>query len=62
MTPKPPTPPRQKRFNMHLPQELHEAFKATTAAEGKQMSDVVLEFIRNYVEARQPDRRRRRGT
>ncbi len=61
MTPKSPTPPPKKRFNMHLSQELHDAFKAATAAEGKQMSDVVLEFIRNYVEARQPERGRRGG-
>ena len=39
-----------KRLNMHVPRDLHDAFKAATAAEGKQMTDVLMEFIRAYVE------------
>jgi len=34
--------------------ELHSAFKAATAAQGKQMSEVILEFIRNYVKTHLP--------
>ena len=39
-----------KRLNMNVPRDLHDAFKAATAAEGKQMTDVLMEFIRGYVE------------
>lgn len=50
-----------KRLNMHVPRDLHDAFKAATAAEGKQMTDVLLDFIRRYVEQHQPARWRRGG-
>ena len=36
-------------MNLNVPIELHNAFKSTTAAEGKNMTDVLLEFIRDYV-------------
>jgi hypothetical protein len=52
-----------KRMNLNVPVELHNAFKSTTAAQGENMTDVILEFIRNYVSrhlaAAQPKRRRR---
>jgi hypothetical protein len=38
-----------KRMNLNVPIELHNAFKSTTAAEGKNMTDVLLEYIRSYV-------------
>jgi hypothetical protein len=38
-----------KRMNLNVPLELHNAFKSTTAAEGKNMTDVLLEFIQEYV-------------
>ena len=47
-----------KRLNMNVPRDLHVAFKAATAAEGKQMTDVLMDYIRKYVEQRQPERRR----
>ena len=50
-----------KRLNMNVPRDLHDAFKAATAAEGKQMTDVLMDFIRKYVEQRQPERLRRGG-
>ena len=50
-----------KRLNMNVPRDLHDAFKAATAAEGKQMTDVLLEFIVNYVDRRQPAKPRPRG-
>ena len=36
-------------MNLNVPIELHNAFKSTTAAEGKNMTDVLLEFIQDYV-------------
>ena len=36
-------------MNLNVPIELHNAFKSTTAAEGKNMTDVLLEFIQEYV-------------
>ncbi len=61
MSPKP-TPIQLKRLNMNIPRDLHEAFKAATAAEGKQMTDVLMEFIQAYVQQRRPKRQRGGGT
>ena len=38
-----------KRMNLNVPIELHNTFKSATAAEGKNMTDVLLEFIQEYV-------------
>jgi len=38
-----------KRMNMNIQADLHDAFKSATAAEGKKMTDVLLEFIQEYV-------------
>lgn len=46
--------PKVKRMNLNVPQELHDAFKAATAAQGKNMTDVLLEFIEGYVEKHLP--------
>ena len=51
-----------KRLNMNVPRELHDAFKAATAAEGQQMTDVLLQFIRDYVERRPAGQQRRGGS
>jgi hypothetical protein len=51
-----------KRLNMNVPRNLHDAFKAATAAEGKQMTDVLMEFIRDYVERRPAGQQRRGGS
>ena len=59
---KQPQPEQVKRMNLNVPLGLHNAFKSTTAAEGKNMTDVLLEFIRNYVVERsspKPKGRRR---
>jgi hypothetical protein len=42
--------PRWKRMNLNVEANLHDAFKASTAAQGKKMTDVLLEFIREYVQ------------
>jgi len=41
--------PELKRMNLNVPLELHNAFKSATAAEGKTLTDVLLEFIQQYV-------------
>ncbi len=38
-----------KRMNLNVDIVLHDAFKAATAAQGKKMTDVLIEFIRLYV-------------
>ena len=62
MSPKAPATVEVKRLNMNLPRDLHDAFKAATAAEGKQMSDVLMEFIQSYVQEHRPERVRRAGS
>jgi hypothetical protein len=37
-------------MNLNVPVELHNTFKATTAAQGKNMTDVLMDYIRQYVE------------
>jgi hypothetical protein len=48
-------------MNLNVPIKLHNSFKSTTAAQGQNMTDVLLEFIQNYVEKYQskPKGRRR---
>ena len=41
---------RIKRMNLNVPVELHHAFKSVTASQGKNMTDVLLEFILTYVD------------
>jgi len=38
-----------KRVNINIPTELHNSFKAATAARGLEMTIVLQEFIQNYV-------------
>lgn len=40
---------RTKRMNLNVPVGLHNSFKSITAAEGENMTDVLLNFIRQYV-------------
>jgi len=48
-------------MNLNVPIELRNRFKSITAAQGKNMSDVLLEFIQSYVakHASKPKRRRK---
>ena len=41
--------PQVKRMNLNVPVELHNSFKSITAAQGQNMTDVLLEFIQEYV-------------
>ena len=38
-----------KRVNINIPTDLHNAFKSTTAAQGVEMTVVLLDFIEKYV-------------
>ena len=42
-----------KRMNINVDAKLHDAFKATTAAKGEKMTDVLLRFIEEYVKKNQ---------
>lgn len=50
-----------KRMNLNVPVELHNSFKSVTASEGQNMTDVLLEFIKMYVDKHtlKPKRRRK---
>jgi hypothetical protein len=50
-----------KRMNLNVPVKLHNAFKAATAAQGENMTDELLKFIRGYVDkhSSKPVRRRK---
>lgn len=39
-----------KRMNLNVPVELHNSFKSITAAQGENMTDVLIEFIQQYVD------------
>lgn len=43
-----------KRMNLNVPVKLHNSFKSVTAAEGENMTDVLLEFIKDYVRRHSP--------
>lgn len=47
-------------MNLNVPVELHNSFKAVTAARGQNMTDVLMEFIQNYVAKNAPKPTRRR--
>lgn len=38
-----------KRMNINVEVTLHDAFKAATAAKGVNMTDILLQFIEEYV-------------
>jgi hypothetical protein len=54
MAKKPQPQIKVKRMNINLPVELHDAFKATTAAQSKNMTDVLIEFIDQYIRKNMP--------
>jgi ParG len=43
-----------KRMNINVELGLHNAFKAATAARGENMTDILLEFIEEYVRKHTP--------
>ena len=50
-----------KKMNLNVEVKLHNDFKAVTATQGKSMTDVLLEFIRDYVQKHRPQERRPKG-
>ena len=40
---------QEKRLTIRLPKDLHDQFKAAAAGNGKDMTEVILEFVKNYV-------------
>lgn len=42
-------PEKVKRMNLNVPVDLHNSFKSATAAQGLNMTDVLMEFIKSYV-------------
>jgi predicted HicB family RNase H-like nuclease len=43
-----------KKMNLNVEVDLHNAFKAATAAQGKSITEVLLEFINEYVRKNPP--------
>ena len=41
-------------MNLNVPVELHNNFKSVTAAQGQNMTDVLLEFIQEYITKNSP--------
>jgi hypothetical protein len=52
-----------KRMNINVEVSLHDAFKAATAAQGVNMTDVLMQFIQDYVGKKglAPKKKGRRG-
>ena len=50
--------PQVKRMNLNVPVDLHNSFKAATAARGLNMTDVLMKFIEEYVAKNSPKGRR----
>lgn len=46
-------------MNLNVPVELHNNFKSITAAQGKDMTTVLMEFIKSYVAKNTPKGRRK---
>jgi hypothetical protein len=52
---------KEKRVNLNIPLQLHNSFKSTTAAQGKNMTDVLMQFIMDYVEKNSPAHKGSKG-
>jgi hypothetical protein len=50
-----------KRMNLNVPVKLHNSFKSITAAEGQNMTDMLLEFIQDYIRRHAPAALRPKG-
>ena len=48
-------------MNLNVERHLHDQFKAATAADGKDMTTVLTDFIHEYVAQHLPESLRRRG-
>jgi hypothetical protein len=52
--------PQVKRMNLNVPVELHNNFKSLTAAQGQNMTDVILQLIVDYINDHSPKSKGRR--
>lgn len=43
-----------KRMSLIIPPDLHRLFKVAAAAEGREMTELILEFIQDYVQRHAP--------
>jgi hypothetical protein len=43
-----------KRMNLNVPTKLHKQFKISTVIQGKDMTEVLIEFIQQYVDKHYP--------
>jgi hypothetical protein len=50
----------EKRMNLNVPTALHNAFKSLTAAQGQNMTDVLIQFVREYVDRHSVKPKKRR--
>jgi hypothetical protein len=41
--------PKIKRMNINVEADVHAAFKAATAVRGENMTDVLMQFIQDYI-------------
>ena len=55
------TEPELTRVNINIPTSLHRQFKSATAAEGTDMTRVLVAYIREYLEKRSPASKQRKG-
>jgi len=46
-------------MNLNVPVELHNRFKSVTAAQGENMTDELLKFIKSYIVKHSPKGRRK---
>jgi len=53
--------PKVKRMNLNVEIDLHNRFKAATAAQGLNMTDVLLAYIQSYVDKYASKSKGRRG-
>jgi len=48
-------------MNLNVPVKLHNTFKSVTAAAGENMTDVLLEFIEDYIRRHSPAAKKPKG-
>jgi predicted HicB family RNase H-like nuclease len=48
------TEPGTKRMNLNVEANLHNAFKIAAVMQGESMTDVLIEFIKQYVQKHYP--------
>ena len=49
------------RMNLNVPTDLHQQFKVSTVVQGKDMTTVILEFLKQYVDKHYPKELSKKG-